>query len=69
MYFSSKNQPITLTDVHNFQNQNDLNGENETKLLSVNKYEFIPIKDFYDNETKEWSNSQIEILFLEIIAI
>ena len=56
MYFSSKNQPITLTDVHNFQNQNDLNGENETNLLSVNKYEIIPIKDFYDNKTKDWSN-------------
>ena len=56
MFFSSKNQPITFTDAHNFQNQNDLNGENETNLLSVNKYKFIPIKDFYDNETKDWSN-------------
>ena len=54
MYFSSKNQPITFTRVLNSQNQNDLNRENETNLLSVKKYEIIPIKDFYDNEAKDW---------------
>ena len=56
MYFSSKNQPITFTRVLNSQNQNDLNRENETNLLSVKKYEIIPIKDFYDNEAKDWPN-------------
>ena len=56
MYFSSKNQPITFTGVLNSQNQNDLNRENETNPLSVNKYEIIPIKDFYDNEAKDWPN-------------
>ena len=56
MYFSSKNKPITFTGVLYSHNQNDLNRENETNLLSVNKYEIIPIKDFYDNEVKDWPN-------------